>query len=374
LLLACTNAALICFDAIAFYVLFEATSIPLLALVTRGSVWHRGSSTKSTYQSSLRHKPSSAYRMLAFTILGSLLMLPLLLALFQEVAHSRLLFLWTSGCGSSFWAEACIWASFMIVFCIKIPLLPAHLWLPEAHVAAPTAGSVLLSGIFLKLGGFGLVFVSIPIGGAVHAFAAPLVSMCVLFGSFYAALATLRQLDLKRIVAYSSIVHMAMLPLVLVLATDWSTIVGMWLMVAHGVVSPALFVLVGQLYDRHHTEFVSCIAVSGHLLPCWRSLFFLVSLGNAAIPLTPGFLAEFVLLLSLFSVQAWFSFSLCALLALPTSFCFLAYARVSTPIVRDQTDPDDLLPGLSGSQLLDPGLVGFPARDGQLGSFLGWSP
>jgi proton-translocating NADH-quinone oxidoreductase chain M len=328
------NGSVLCMDAMIFYILFEATTVPLLVLITRGAVWHRVGSTSGSYQAPLRHKSSAAYRMISYTMLGSLLLLPMLLLIYQEQGTMRLTFLWASGVGSSFASELLLWVGFMVVFGIKMPMVPAHLWLPEAHVAAPTAGSVLLSGVFLKLGGFGFVFMSLPLCGAAHVYASPAIATLAFLGVVYGSMATLRQVDLKKMVAYSSIVHMSMLPLMLFSSSEFSITGAMWMMVAHGLVSPAMFVIVGHLFDRHNTEFLAYVASSGALLPVWRTLFFILTLANVAMPLFPDFIAEFFVLMSLFAVHPWHSFVVCSILVLPTAYGFWAYARVTFPGVR----------------------------------------
>jgi hypothetical protein len=212
-------------------------------------------------------------------------------------------------------------------------MVPAHLWLPEAHVAAPTAGSVLLSGVFLKLGGFGFAFMSIPLLGAAHIYTNPIMLCLAFLGVVYGSFATLRQVDLKKTIAYSSIVHMGMLPLALFSMSEFSITASMIMMVAHGFVSPALFVMVGQLFDRCHTEFFVYLASSGWLMPLWRTLFLVLTLANVSMPLFPDFIAEFLVLNSLFNVHPLQSFSVCAVLVLPAAYGFWAYARVTFPNV-----------------------------------------
>lgn len=176
-------------------------------------------------------------------------MLPVLLFTLFVSGTQRLTLLWISGFGvsSDQLHGVLLWSVFVLVFGIKLPLMPCHLWLPEAHVAAPTAGSVLLSGIFLKLGGFGLVFMTLPLGALHSSFSEPVVVALSISSLTLGSLSTLRQVDLKKIVAYSSIVHMGLVPLVLFSQSELCVTGAMWVMLSHGLVSPALFVLVGQL-------------------------------------------------------------------------------------------------------------------------------
>jgi NADH-ubiquinone oxidoreductase chain 4 len=148
------------------------------------------------------------------------------------------------------------------------------------------------------------------------------------------SLATLRQVDLKKIVAYSSIVHMGLLPFVLFSQVDASITGALLMMLAHGLVSPALFIMVGQLFDRHHTEFMVYLGGVASVMPFWRVAFFLLTLANAGLPLFPDFIAEFLVLGCLFTVHPLHSFLVCAMLVLPSAYGFWAFARVTFPGVR----------------------------------------
>jgi NADH:ubiquinone oxidoreductase subunit 4 (subunit M) len=323
-------------DILAFYVLFEACAVPLLLIISRGPGWHRFGGETSSWQAPLRHKLHAAYRLLCITVFGSLIVLPLLLLLSQEQGSSRFAHLWWvgTGAGTPTYAGALLWCGMALVFGIKLPLLPVHLWLPEAHVAAPTAGSVLLSGIFLKLGGYGFLFLSLPLCTVAHVYLNPILWVLAWLGFALGSLATLRQVDLKKVIAYSSIVHMALLPLALFSMSEVSLTGSFLLMLAHGLVSPALFVLAGQMFDRHHTEFLVYLASRGFLMPLWRTLFLFMSLANAGLPLFPDFIAEFLLLQSLFAVHPWPAFAICAMLVLPSAYSFWTYARLTFSLTR----------------------------------------
>jgi NADH:ubiquinone oxidoreductase subunit 4 (subunit M) len=173
LLEACVFACVLTMDCLAFYIFFEACSVPMLLLITRGSVWHRFGGQFDAVRSPLRHKVSAAYRLLTYTMVGSLVMLPLLLLNLHHRSTSCLASLWGHDLATPTAAGMLFFFAFGLFFGIKLPLVPLHLWLPEAHVAAPTAGSVLLSGVFLQLGGFGFLFISLPLCAIPHAYSAP---------------------------------------------------------------------------------------------------------------------------------------------------------------------------------------------------------
>ena len=192
-----------------------------------------------------------------------------------------------------------IWLGFFISFAIKTPIIPFHIWLPEAHVEAPTAGSVLLAGVLLKLGGFGMIRVSLSIFSEYNEFMAPVVMFFSLLGIIYCSFSTLRQIDLKKIIAYSSIVHMNFVVLGL-FAFDFQAFVGsVFLMLSHGIVSGALFFCVGMLYDRYHTRNIYYYGGLTLLMPIYSFflLFFLVA--NMGFPGTSSFVGEFLVSIGL---------------------------------------------------------------------------
>jgi NADH:ubiquinone oxidoreductase subunit 4 (subunit M) len=319
-------------DVIVFYVCFESTTIPLLLLITRGSVWFRMGHASSSFNSAVHHKLTAVYRMLTYTMFGSLCLLPVLLLLVWSSGTSRLTFMWCTGLHLGQSSDVLLWMVFMLVFGIKLPLFPGHLWLPEAHVAAPTAGSVLLSGVFLKLAGFGFCFIAMPLCPSSHVYASPVVLCISMLGLVYGSLATLRQVDLKKVIAYSSVVHMAMLPFLLFEFSDVSITGSMFLMVAHGIVSPVLFILAGQMFDRHQTEFLVYLAGSGVLMPMWRTLMFCFTLANAGMPLFPDFISETLTLHATFSWHMIHAFAVASILVLPSAYSFWTYARITFPL------------------------------------------
>ena len=219
------------------------------------------------------------------------------------------------------------WGLFL-VFAVKIPLLPVHLWLPEAHVAAPTAGSVLLAGVLLKLGGIGFIRFMIPILPTFTASIFPLVCCMCLASFLFSTLSTIRQIDLKKIVAYSSIGHMAMITLAIFSMSEYSAYNATFMMVAHGLVSPCLFLLVGLLYDRYHTKFLLYFTGLGAHMPIFSIFFFLCTLANLSFPLFPNFIAEFLCLTSIFSVHSLYAYIFCVCQVLGTVASFWAFNRI----------------------------------------------
>ncbi len=288
-------------DLLGFYILFEASLILLFLLIGRtpyGNI-------------------EAAYKIILYTMAGSLVLLPIIFVLYALGGSTSLIYLMCNfgSQGEGIWfllpeRQMILGWGLFIVFAVKIPLMPVHLWLPEAHVAAPTAGSVLLAGVLLKLGGIGFIRFMIPILPTFTASIFPLVCCMCLASFLFSTLSTIRQIDLKKIVAYSSIGHMAMITLAIFTMSEYSAYNATFMMVAHGLVSPCLFLLVGLLYDRFHTKFVLYFTGLGAHMPIFSIFFFLCTLANLSFPLFPNFIAEFLCLTSIFSVHSLYASNL----------------------------------------------------------------
>jgi len=314
-------------DLLGFYILFEASLILLFLLIGRtpyGNI-------------------EAAYKIVLYTMAGSLVLLPIIFVLYALGGSTSLLYLMCnfSSLDNSIssmstdvkWIDLperqliLGWGLFL-VFAVKIPLMPVHLWLPEAHVAAPTAGSVLLAGVLLKLGGIGFIRFMIPILPTFTASIFPLVCCMCLASFLFSTLSTIRQIDLKKIVAYSSIGHMAMITLAIFSMSEYSAYNATFMMVAHGLVSPCLFLLVGLLYDRYHTKFLLYFTGLGAHMPVFSIFFFLCTLANLSFPLFPNFIAEYLCLTSIFSVHSLYAYIFCICQVLGTVASFWAFNRI----------------------------------------------
>ena len=314
-------------DLLGFYILFEASLILLFLLIGRtpyGNI-------------------EAAYKIVLYTMAGSLVLLPIIFVLYALGGSTSLLYLMCnfSSLDNSIssmstdvkWIDLperqliLGWGLFL-VFAVKIPLMPVHLWLPEAHVAAPTAGSVLLAGVLLKLGGIGFIRFMIPILPTFTASIFPLVCCMCLESFLFSTLSTIRQIDLKKIVAYSSIGHMAMITLAIFSMSEYSAYNATFMMVAHGLVSPCLFLLVGLLYDRYHTKFLLYFTGLGAHMPVFSIFFFLCTLANLSFPLFPNFIAEYLCLTSIFSVHSLYAYIFCICQVLGTVASFWAFNRI----------------------------------------------
>ena len=310
-------AALCVLDLLGFYILFEASLILLFLLIGR-----------APYGSL-----EAAYKIVLYTMAGSLVLLPTLFMIYSECGTTNVLYM---TCASNH--QTVLGWGLLAVLAVKIPLMPVHLWLPEAHVAAPTAGSVLLAGVLLKLGGIGFLRFMLPVVPEFCVSVFPLVSTLCLISFLFSTLSTLRQIDLKKIVAYSSIAHMSIVTLAIFSQSEFSAYSSSFMMIAHGLVSPALFLIVGILYDRAHTKYILYFSGLGASMPIGSTLFFLFTLGNLSFPLFPNFIAEMLCLVSIFAVHELLAYVFCICQVLGAAYGFWAFNRVVHGMPRGPAD------------------------------------
>lgn len=299
-------------DILLFYISFEGILLPLYYLI---GFW--GSRSRKIF---------AAFQFFLYTVFGSILMLICIIEIYIKVGSTNIFDLLITS--FDFYFEVFCWLAFFFAFSIKIPIIPFHLWLTEAHVEAPTAGSVLLAGIILKIGGYGILKFLIPLFPNATIFFTPLVYIISFFGIIYGCFAVLRQSDIKRIIAYSSVIHMNYATLGLfsdnVLGIEGSIFV----MLSHGIVSSGLFLFVGFLYDRFGTRIIFYYGGLVQLMPIFSIYFFLFSLANMGFPGTSGFIGEFLIMLGLF-FNNFFLVFFCFLGSILTSvYSFWLYNRI----------------------------------------------
>ena len=272
-----------------FFVFFEGTLIPIYLLIGR-------------YGSGER-RVRAANLFFVFTFVGSLLILIGLFYIYSIVGSLEYAEIKAYNFTKD--DELLLWLALFASFATKVPIVPVHIWLPEAHVEAPTAGSVLLAGILLKLGSYGFIRFSIPLFPIASQYFAPLVILMGAVGVFYTALTAIRQTDVKRIIAYASISHINLIMIGL-FSNTYDGVVGSVLQgISHGLVASALFFCIGHIYDRAHTRSVAHYGGLVYTIP-WFSFFFcFFTMANIAIPLTSNFVGEFFLLLGSFATCTW---------------------------------------------------------------------
>jgi NADH-quinone oxidoreductase subunit M len=276
-------------DILLFYLLFEAVLIPMFFVV--GVYGSRG------------RRVRASYLLFLYTLLSSIFMLVAILALYFWAGTTDFLKL-QSVEFDPLMAKFC-WVAFFLSFGVKMPLVPFHVWLPEAHAEAPTAGSVILAGILLKLGGYGFLRFSLGLFPEASSFFTPLIFTISIFGVLYASLTTIQQVDLKKIIAYSSVGHMGLVTIGIFSGNIQGILGSILLMISHGLVSGGLFLCIGVLYERHHTRIVKYYSGLIHTMPLFVVCFIIFTLGNIGLPATSSFIGEFLIVVGCFEANSW---------------------------------------------------------------------
>ncbi len=271
-------------DLLLFYVFFESVLLPMFIII---GVW-----------GSRERKIHAAYQFFLYTFFGSVLMLLAIIVIYFQTGTTDLQILLTTEFSEN--KQKLLWLAFFASFAIKVPMVPVHIWLPEAHVEAPTAGSVILAGILLKLGGYGFLRFSIPMFPDATVYFTPLVYAMSVIAVIYTSLTTLRQIDLKKIIAYSSVAHMAFVTIGMFTLNPQGMEGSILLMLSHGIVSSALFLCVGVLYDRHKTRLIKYYGGITQTMPMFSIIFLFFTLANMSMPGTSSFVGEMMVLIGAF--------------------------------------------------------------------------
>jgi len=271
-------------DLVLFYIFFESILMPMMIII---GIW-----------GSRERKIGAAYQLFLYTLFGSVFFLLAILAIYSETGTTDVQILLTTR--FSLDRQILLWLAFFASFAVKVPMIPVHTWLPEAHVEAPTAGSVILAGVLLKLGGYGFLRFSIPMFPEASIYFAPMIYVISVTAIIYVSLTTLRQIDLKKIIAYSSIAHMAFVTLGIFTYNLQAIEGSILLMLSHGIVSSALFMCIGVIYDRHKSRVIKYYSGLIQVMPIFITIFLVFSLANLSLPMTGGFVGEFLILVGLF--------------------------------------------------------------------------
>lgn len=279
-------------DLLLFYVFFESVLIPMFLII---GIW-----------GSRERKILASYYFFLYTLLGSVVMLLSILYIFSQVGTTDYETLLTFGFSDM--EQKIMWLAFFIAFASKVPMLPVHLWLPEAHVEAPTAGSVILAGVLLKLGTYGFIRFSLPLFPKASFFFTPLVYTIAVVGIMYTSFTAIRQTDFKRIVAYTSIAHMNLV-IIGVFSFNNIGLEGAILQsLSHGFVASALFLIIGVVYDRYRTRIVQYYGGLAAVMPLYTIVFLFFTIANIAFPGTSSFVGEFLILVGSFKVNTTITF------------------------------------------------------------------
>ena len=275
-------------DLVLFYLFFEGGLIPMFLII---GVW---GGPRRVYAS---------FKFFLYTFLGSVLMLLAIMAMYWQAGTTDIPTLLHHPFPMTLQTWA--WFAFLASFAVKLPMWPVHTWLPDAHVEAPTAGSVVLAAILLKMGGYGFLRFSLPMFPEASAHLAPLVYALSVVAIIYTSLVALVQEDVKKLIAYSSVAHMGFVTMGIFAVTAQGVSGGIFQMISHGIVSAALFLCVGIIYDRMHTREIAAYGGLVNRMPLYAFVFMVFSLANIGLPGTSGFIGEFLTLIGTFRVNTW---------------------------------------------------------------------
>jgi len=275
-------------DLIEFYLFFEGGLIPMFLII---GVWGG------------KRRVYAAYKFFLYTLLGSVLMLAAILVMWGTAGTTSIPELMAYKFPVAL--QIPLWLAFFASFAVKMPMWPVHTWLPDAHVEAPTAGSVILAGILLKMGGYGFLRFSLPMFPNASAYFTPLVFALSVIAIVYTSLVAFRQTDVKKLIAYSSVAHMGFVTMGIFSGNALGVQGAIFQMLSHGVISGALFLCVGVVYDRMHTREIAFYGGLVNRMPWYAAVFMLFTLGNVGLPGTSGFIGEILTLTGVYGASTW---------------------------------------------------------------------
>jgi NADH-quinone oxidoreductase subunit M len=298
-------------DLILFYVFFEGVLIPMFLII---GVW---GGPRRNY---------AAYKLFLYTLTGSVLMLIAILTMMSEAGTSDMTILLKYDFSASL--QSWLWLAFFASFAVKVPMWPVHTWLPDAHVEAPTAGSVILAGVLLKFGGYGFLRFSLPMFPLASADFTPLIFILSAIAIIYTSLVALAQGDMKKLIAYSSVAHMGFVTIGAFSANLQGVEGAIIQMLSHGIVSAALFLVVGVLYDRIHSREISAYGGLVKRMPKYAVIFMIFMMASIGLPGTSGFIGEFLILIGAFKVNTWVAAFATSGLILGAAYMLYLYRRI----------------------------------------------
>ncbi|NIA67280.1 NADH-quinone oxidoreductase subunit M [Pelagibius litoralis] len=298
-------------DIVVFYIFFEGVLIPMFLII---GIWGGG------------RRVYAAFKFFLYTLLGSVLMLLAILAMYFDAGTTDIPTLLAHNFSTAM--QTWLWLAFFASFAVKIPMWPVHTWLPDAHVEAPTAGSVILAGVLLKMGGYGFLRFSLPMMPEASDFFAPFVFSLSVVAVIYTSLVALAQEDMKKLIAYSSVAHMGFVTIGIFAANQQGIEGAIFQMLSHGIVSAALFLCVGVVYDRLHTRLIARYDGLVQRMPAYALVFMLFMLASVGLPGTSGFVGEFLVLVGAFQVNTWVALLAATGMVLGAAYMLYLYRRI----------------------------------------------
>ncbi len=308
-------------DFILFYIFFEAVLIPMFLII---GVW---GGARRVY---------AAFKFFLYTLTGSVLMLIAILAIYFEAETTDIPTLLKTVLDPRM--QLWLWLAFFASFAVKVPMWPVHTWLPDAHVEAPTAGSVILAGVLLKMGAYGFLRFSVPMLPYATDFFTPLIYTLSIIAIIYTSLVALAQEDMKKLIAYSSVAHMGFVTLGIFSLTFQGVQGAVFQMISHGIVSGALFLCVGVIYDRIHAREIARYGGLGARMPIYAVVFMVFMLASVGLPGTSGFVGEFLILVGVFQSNTWVAALATTGIILGAAYMLYLYRRV----IFGKLEKDDL--------------------------------
>jgi NADH-quinone oxidoreductase subunit M len=298
-------------DVVLFYVFFEATLIPMFVII---GVWGG------------KDRVYASYKFFLYTLLGSVLTMLAIMAMYWQAGTTDITELLKFGfpAGMQTW----LWLACFAAFAVKMPMWPVHTWLPDAHVQAPTAGSVILAGVMLKLGGYGFIRFSLSMFPLASDYFAPFVFTLSVLAIIYTSLVALMQEDIKKLIAYSSVAHMGYVTMGIFAANVQGLQGAIFQMLSHGIVSGALFLCVGVVYDRLHTRDIAAYGGLVNNMPKYAVAFMIFTMANVGLPGTSGFIGEFLTLVGVFRANTWVALFAATGVILSAAYALWLYRRV----------------------------------------------
>ncbi len=315
-------------DLVLFYLFFEGGLVPMFLII---GIWGG------------KRRIYAAYKFFLYTLLGSVLMLAAILAMISIAGTSSIPELMAFKFAP--WLQTWLWLAFFASFAVKMPMWPVHTWLPDAHVEAPTAGSVILAGILLKMGGYGFMRFSIPMFPNASELFQPLVFGMSAIAIVYTSLVAFRQTDIKKLIAYSSVAHMGFVTMGIFSGNAAGEQGALFQMLSHGVISGALFLCVGVVYDRMHTREIAFYGGLTARMPHYAFVFLLFTMGNVGLPGTSGFVGEILTMTGVYQASTWTAIVSATGVILSAMYALTLYRRVMygeivNPELKTITDLD----------------------------------